>query len=267
MRLAAASCPGLDPCQPVLLQEEAQGGGPERAGLGMALHAGGWAHPSVENTFPKPPGPGGCSGLVITGLSFKNMLQTWLRAGGGNWTSRPSVAEWAAQERTRSREPWRGRLSCGLPGGLPSRPPWLPLQLGRQRLAACGPRLLGQVETSPFKPARANQGLARPPVQTRLGPAPAGPPAPASETPAARGGAGEPAASVTAEQHRRLRLPAVPPGLGPRPWSTPCTASPWGAGARSPACLSTSAPLVSAARAAAPCAQRPERALVVIGDR
>lgn len=40
------------------------------------------------------------------------------------------------------------------------------------------------METSPFKPARANQGLARPPVQTRDS---AGPPARAWETPA-RGG-------------------------------------------------------------------------------
>lgn len=63
-------------------------------------------------------------------------------------------------------------------------------------------------------------------------------------------------------QHRRLRLPAVRPGLQPRPWSTPCTASPWAAGARSRAGPSTSPPSVSAG-----CtwrgAPRPGRALVV----
>lgn len=66
-------------------------------------------------------------------------------------------------------------------GGLSSQPPWLPSQSGRQRLPASGRRLLGQVETSPFKPALANQGLARPPVQTGDS---GRPPAPASETPA-----------------------------------------------------------------------------------
>lgn len=72
----------------------------------------------------------------------------------------------------------------GFWGGLPNRPRRLSPQLGHQRLAASGPRLLSQVETFPFKLARANQGLARPPVQTR---ASAGPQAPASQTPAAPG--------------------------------------------------------------------------------
>lgn len=96
---------------------------------------------------------------------------------------------------------------AGFWGGLQSQPRWLPSQLGRQRHPASDRRLLCQVETSPFKPARANQGLARPPVQTRDS---AGPPAQAWEAPAQ--GAGEPAASVTVEQHRRLGLHAHPLG-------------------------------------------------------
>lgn len=73
--------------------------------------------------------------------------------------------------------------------------------------AAGGPRLLRQVEASPFKPARANQGPARPPVQTRAAARPRRPRG--SEAPApGRVGAGEPAASVTGEQHRRLGLQA-----------------------------------------------------------
>lgn len=42
-----------------------------------------------------------------------------------------------------------------------------PLCSRSPRLPGSGPRQLGQVEISPFKPARANQGLARPAVPTR----------------------------------------------------------------------------------------------------
>lgn len=52
-------------------------------------------------------------------------------------------------------------------GGLPSRPRGLSSQLGHHRVPAFNQRLLGQVETSPFKLARANQSPARPPVQMR----------------------------------------------------------------------------------------------------
>lgn len=159
-----------------------------------------------------------CSGPVITGLSFRSMLQTWLIAGLGSWTSRPSAA--GAQP--------RGHASPGMAPPAWSRPgarsPGAAARLrasGENRhpgLGGCpcrrgaaprrlGPRLLRQVEASPFKPARANQGPARPPVQTRAAARPRRPRG--SEAPApGRVGAGEPAASVTGEQHRRLGLQA-----------------------------------------------------------
>lgn len=179
------------------------------------------------------------------------------------------MAEWAAQERSWSQEPWRGRLSCGLPGG----PPWLPVQLGRRRLAARGPRLLGQVESSPFKPARANQGPARPPVQTRAWVQPQqGLRLPPRRHRLRRGGAGEPAASVTAEQHRRLGLPADPPGPEPAAMEHSLHRVSLGSRRAQPGLsfyLSTFGkcpPGRPAAGAAAPGAQRPERALVVKGE-
>lgn len=99
--------------------------------------------------------------------------------------------------------------------------------------------LLGQVEISPFKRARANQGGRARPVQTRRSPASR------ARLGAAGAGGGGPAASVTAEQHRRLGLQAL---LWPQrpPWSAPCTASPSGAGVPTRTCPSTSPPLVSA---------------------
>lgn len=100
------------------------------------------------------------------------------------------------------------------------------------------PRQLGQVEISPFKPARANQELARPAVPTRR------------------------AASLGSRREKGGRLsllsgvPAAaqpPPGDRPScpvttetPWSAPCTASPSGAGAPTRTCPSISPPLVSA---------------------
>lgn len=111
--------------------------------------------------------------------------------------------------------------------------PRAPPPLGRWRL--------GQVEISAFKPARANQGLARPQVQTR---AEAGLPRP---PPRHWRGGGEPAASVTGSNTdaSSYRHPG-PAGAGPLPWSAPCTASPSGAGAPTRACPSTSPLLVSA---------------------
>lgn len=198
--------------------------------------------------------------------------------------SRPSPPAWTRQrprashgagtsslERSWSQEPRCGRPVLLAPrGGLrwgagrtaTRLPLWpLPSLLGRQRLLSWGRRLIGQVETSPFKPARANQGPARRPIQTR---AAAGLPLPPPGH--WRGaGAGEPAASVTGEQHRRLGLRALLAGGSRTPWSAPCTASPSGAGVPTRTCPSTSPPLVSArdgwlaAWAASPCAQRPER--------
>lgn len=87
---------------------------------------------------------------------------------------------------------------AGFWGRLPPRPWWLHSQLGRQRFAASGPasaRSGGNLsiqtrtgQSGPGAPARSNARLSRPP-------------APASEP--------EPAASVTAEQHRRLGLQAL----------------------------------------------------------
>lgn len=132
------------------------------------------------------------------------------------------------------------------------------------RHSASGRRLLCQVETFPFKRARANQGLARPPVQTRDS---AGPPAPAWETGAGRGGgrAGEPAASVTVEQHRRFGLQAHPPGPERAAMEHSLHRVSLGSRRAHPGLsfyLTTfgKCPLRPAARTAAPCSQRPERA-------
>ena len=89
------------------------------------------------------------------------------------------------------------------PPRLQLRPP--PSRLRRGHLLPRGRLRIGQVETSPFKRARANQGPARRPIQTRAAAGLALPP-PGHGRGA---GAGEPAASVTGEQHRRLGLLAV----------------------------------------------------------
>lgn len=52
-------------------------------------------------------------------------------------------------------------------GFLRDHPVVLPAPGAHASPPGSGPRQLGQVEISPFKPARANQGLARPAVPTR----------------------------------------------------------------------------------------------------
>lgn len=193
MRLAAASCPGLDPCQPVPACSPSRGGSGRGAGEGRAWDGATcrWLGPSKRGEH----------------LSKASGARRVLRSGDYRSELQKHVTNLAQRWRGELDEPaQRGRV--GSPGAVPEPgalawPPVLRAS-GRTAVQAAlaalavgapaprslrpGPRLLGQVETSPFKPARANQGLARPPVQTRLGPAPAGPPAPASETPAARGG-------------------------------------------------------------------------------
>lgn len=156
--------------------------------------------------------------------------------------------------------------SCRLLGWLPSL-----LSAGRRRrLSHPGPALLWQVELSPFKPARANQGRARPGRSNARG-------SPASRSRSSRpgdsgAGGGEPAASVTGEQHSRLGLQAL------------LSESQWDAMERSLHRVSLGSrhahpdlsfylttfgkcPLGPAAGAASPCSQRPEmQPLVVTGE-
>lgn len=113
----------------------------------------------------------------------------------------------------------------------------------RAAVGQCGPASgpvgkgrLGQVEIGPFKRARANQGPARPPRSNAHPGLPLGPGA-ANQT-RARGK--EIAARVTGEQHRRSGY-----RCSGAPWSAPCTASRWAAGAPAPPCPSTSPPSVS----------------------
>lgn len=212
-------------------------------GRGCSLRA---ASPGGENSFPDP--LHWARRMLIGSGDYRSELQgrsqTWFNCGPGGASQ--------AQLGTYSLEP----LQCGRSVLLASGGRLLSLQLGeggkggRSRLPS-GPRLLRQVEISAFKLERANQGLARRPVQTRGA---------AGLPPRARGslgrGAGEPAASVTGEQHRRLGLPA--------PWSAPCTESPYEAGTATRTCPSISPPLVSAHSSRLPgaasfCSQLPGR--------
>lgn len=196
---------------------------------------------------------------------LQSRLQTWLIAGLGELGEQAKPACVDTPAAAGLTWGWHFQPGAVLEPGAPVWPPspvgssgraavgswedghrlplWpLPSLLGRQRLLSWGRRLIGQVETSPFKPARANQGPARRPIQTR---AAAGLPLPPPGH--WRGaGAGEPAASVTGEQHRRLGLRALLAGGSRTPWSAPCTASPSGAGVPTRTCPSTSPPLVSA---------------------
>lgn len=74
------------------------------------------------------------------------------------------------------------------------------------RLPGSGPRQLGQVEISPFKPARANQGLARPAVPTRG---------------AAGLGSRPPGRRRRSEGERLSLLPGLPAATQPRPGDRP----------------------------------------------
>lgn len=101
------------------------------------------------------------------------MLQTWLITGLGELGEQAKPAEWERQgpqdchwAGTCSPEGPRSPGEVASPAGYP----------GRIAVPAAGATLsdeppapppLGQVEISPFKPARSNQGPARPPVQTR----------------------------------------------------------------------------------------------------
>lgn len=74
------------------------------------------------------------------------------------------------------------------------------------RLPGSGPRQLGQVEISPFKPARANQGLARPAVPTRG---------------AAGLGSRPPGRRRRSEGERLSLLPGLPAATQPPPGDSP----------------------------------------------
>lgn len=53
----------------------------ERAGFGKWLQPGGWARPSVENTFPKPLGQEGAPLLLLRSGDYRSELQSKLQTG------------------------------------------------------------------------------------------------------------------------------------------------------------------------------------------
>ncbi|XP_034509373.1 uncharacterized protein LOC117800926 isoform X2 [Ailuropoda melanoleuca] len=197
--------------------------------LGRGCSLVGAASPSM-NTFPNPTALGqGSAHLRLLGSGdyrseLQSMLQTWLIAGWGSWASRPTPPActpgaagltWGWHFQPGARSPAVAARSFWLLarttfGSSEEGPPRLqlrlpPSRLRRGHLLPRGQSRIGQVETSPFKRARANQGPARRPIQTRAAAGLALPP-PGHWRGA---GAGEPAASVTGEQHRRLGLQAV----------------------------------------------------------
>lgn len=177
--------------------------------IGQILGRGGSEH---GEHFSKPH----CTGdapLPLLGCGdyrpeLQSMLQTWLIAGLGDLgeQAKPACVDTpggraprmalalASRSGPGARSLGAAAQSCWLlaedcRGELGGRPPgphlWpLPSLLRRQRRLPWGRRLMGQVESSAFKPARANQRPARRPIQTRGRPA-----APASGT-LARGGGG-----------------------------------------------------------------------------
>lgn len=182
---------------------------------------------------------------------YRFELQSWLQTrliaawGSRASSSSPPRPRAPCKAATSSLKHGAGARGCGAATPSPLAAGGGPRSSARPRLPCSGPRLPRQVEISPFKPARANQSPARPAVPTRGA---ARSPAPARSrhrTPAR--GARDPAARVTDSNTSRAsgyRAPALP--AAGTPWSDPCTGSPSAAGAPTPTCPSTSAPMVSA---------------------
>ena len=178
MRLAGGSCSGLDLCQAAPTQEKAQerdgGAGVREGACSLAAAAGGGVggqgSKSAEH-FPNSHciGLGGAPLSLLREGDYWSELQSMLNMANC-WP------EGARRGQVRSRGPGIGLELAAQPGpespdppvGSPvDRGPWpvlaavLLLQRARGRLLPLCPRRLGQVEISPFKPARANQNPAR----------------------------------------------------------------------------------------------------------
>lgn len=204
-----------------------------RQSLGRGCSLVGAASPSTENTFPNPTVPGQEDAplrLLESGdyrSELQSVLQTWLIVGLGELGEQASPPAWTRQGLglpTWSREPWCG---CPVPFGSSGRrrvgsseegPSGLQLRPMLSRLGRCRLLLRAGVGSVRWKPPHSNR---RGPIRARR----AGsfiqtlvavglPLPPPGHRRGAGAGAGEPAASVTGEQHRRLGLQAVLAGCG-----------------------------------------------------